>query len=246
MGDCCKTGFNWGGTPTGTETTIAGFKAYKAGTSKKAAIYMIHDVFGWTFPNLRLLADHFAKEADATVYLPDHFDGEVIDPSTLEDPAKRAQFDIKAFVGRHSKEARLPGITAVARQLRADGYPKVGAIGYCYGGWACLRLAAGPSPLVDAISIAHPSLVEPAELDACAAPCQICAPETDPAFTPELKEHANRVLPAPGGPPAYEYVYFPGVAHGFAAKGDRSDPLQRASLERAKNSAVNFFKEFLH
>ena len=37
----------------------------------QVAILMVHDIFGWTFPNARLLADHYAKEADATVYLPD-------------------------------------------------------------------------------------------------------------------------------------------------------------------------------
>jgi dienelactone hydrolase len=44
-------------------------KAYVTGTSKSAAILIIHDIFGWTFTNMRLLADHFATEADATVYL---------------------------------------------------------------------------------------------------------------------------------------------------------------------------------
>lgn len=71
MSDCCKTGFNWNGTPSGKETTLANQKAYVTGTSKTAAVFIIHDIFGWTFTNLRLLADHFAKEADATVYLPD-------------------------------------------------------------------------------------------------------------------------------------------------------------------------------
>ena len=69
----CKTGFNWNGTPAGKESTLAdsGIKTYVTGTSKSAAVLLVHDVFGWTFPNLRLLADHFAKEADATVYVPD-------------------------------------------------------------------------------------------------------------------------------------------------------------------------------
>ena len=71
MSECCKTGFNWGGTPIGKETTLADNKAYVTGTNKDAAVLMVHDVFGWQFPNLRLLADHYAKEADATVYLPD-------------------------------------------------------------------------------------------------------------------------------------------------------------------------------
>ena len=45
--------------------------AAKQGYYDSAAILLVHDIFGWTFTNARLLADHFAKEADATVYLPD-------------------------------------------------------------------------------------------------------------------------------------------------------------------------------
>jgi dienelactone hydrolase len=67
----CKIGFNWDGTPTGKESTIANNKTYVTGTSKSAAIVIVHDIFGWTFNNARILADHFAKEANATVYLPD-------------------------------------------------------------------------------------------------------------------------------------------------------------------------------
>lgn len=32
---------------------------------------IIHDLFGWTFPNTQILADHFAEEVNATVYIPD-------------------------------------------------------------------------------------------------------------------------------------------------------------------------------
>jgi len=71
MSDCCKTGFNWGGKPTGSESTFANTKTYVAGSNKDRAVLIVHDVFGWTFPNLRMLADHYAKEAKATVYLPD-------------------------------------------------------------------------------------------------------------------------------------------------------------------------------
>jgi dienelactone hydrolase len=35
------------------------------------AIIVIHDLYGWTFPNIRLLADHYAAEVGATVYVPD-------------------------------------------------------------------------------------------------------------------------------------------------------------------------------
>lgn len=237
----CKTGFSWNGTPKGTETEINGQKAYVAGDSKKAAILIVHDIYGWTFNNARLLADQYAEEVGATVYLPDFFGGDVVDPETLQDPVKRAAFDIPAFIGKHNKTVREPEITAIAQHLKTQ-FPKVGAIGFCYGGWAVFRLGANPA-VIDAVSTAHPSLLEPSEIEGLKVPVQILAPETDPTFTPELKELANKVIPTLGVP--YEYVYFPKLVHGFATKGDLNDKTQRDGLERAKRSAVNFFKEFL-
>lgn len=73
---CCLTGFTWSGTPVGTIGTLGKSQAYITGTNKHAAILFIHDAFGWEFPNVRLLADHLAREANATVYVPDFFGGE--------------------------------------------------------------------------------------------------------------------------------------------------------------------------
>jgi hypothetical protein len=71
MSKCCVQGFQWEGTPAGKEATLAQNKAYITGSSSDVAILLIHDLFGWTFPNLRLLADHYGKKTPATVYLPD-------------------------------------------------------------------------------------------------------------------------------------------------------------------------------
>lgn len=67
----CKKGFVWEASPTGTESTLGKNKAYITGNSKDAAILIITDIFGWTLPNIRILADHYAKEANATVYVVD-------------------------------------------------------------------------------------------------------------------------------------------------------------------------------
>jgi hypothetical protein len=67
----CKTGFAWNGKSTGKETTLGKNKAYVTGDNKDAALLIICDIFGWTLPNVRLLADHYAKEANVTVYVPD-------------------------------------------------------------------------------------------------------------------------------------------------------------------------------
>ncbi len=71
MSQCCLSGFKWDGTPVGKEIKLANNDTYVTGSNKDVAIMVVHDIFGWTFPNLRLLADHYAQEANATVYLPD-------------------------------------------------------------------------------------------------------------------------------------------------------------------------------
>jgi dienelactone hydrolase len=170
------------------------------------------------------------------------FDGEVVDPDALSDPEKAKNFDLMGFIGRHSKEIRYPEIKAAAQTLKSQ-YKKVLAIGFCYGGWACFKLAADPS-LIDAVSMAHPSLLDKAEIEGAKVPVQILAPENDFAYTEELKKYTLETLPKLGI--SWEYIYFPGLQHGFAARGDPNDPKQKEGLERAKRSAVNFMNEYLH
>lgn len=71
MSECCKSGFKWNGTTEGKEIKFGNNNTYVVGDNKDVAILMVHDVFGWTLPNARLLADQYAKDANATVYLPD-------------------------------------------------------------------------------------------------------------------------------------------------------------------------------
>jgi len=245
MSECCKTGFKWDGKPVGKESKLANNDAYVTGSNKDAAVLIVHDVFGWTHSNTRILADHYAKEADVTVYLPDFFGGEVVSPDMLEDPEKAKTFDIMAFIGRHSKEIREPEIFACAKALKQElGFKKVGAVGFCYGGWAVFRLAAKGNDLVDCVSTAHPSMVDKSEIDGISVPVQLCIPETDPMFSSELKEYSAKVLPTLNV--EYDYQYFPGLVHGFATRGDMNDAKQRKGLERAKNAAVYWFQQHLH
>lgn len=75
-------------------------------------------------------------------------------------------------------------------------------------------------------------------------PVQILSPEHDQMYTEELKAYTNKVIPSLGL--EYDYQYFPALAHGFAARGDPNDPVQKKGMERAKNAAVGWFKEHLH
>lgn len=161
----------------------------------------------------------------------------------MDDPKKREAFDVMAFIGRNGKEKRFPEMVAVAKELKST-HKKVGAIGFCYGGWAVFQLGAKGAGLVDAISTAHPSLVANEEVDKIGVPVQILAPETDQMLTPELKAYCNKTIPTLGV--EYDYQFFPGLSHGFATRGDMNNTAQRKGLERAKNAAVHWFVQHLH
>jgi dienelactone hydrolase len=165
-----------------------------------------------------------------------------VDPDAMSNPEKAKNFNLPAFLGRHSKEIRWPEIKVFAETLKSQ-YKKVGAIGFCYGGWACFQLAADPS-LIDAICAAHPSGLEKSEIDHAKVPVQVLSPEHDHAYTEELKMYTFETLSKLNIP--WEYIYFPGLRHGFAVRGDPNDQKQKDGFERAKRSAVNFFNEFLH
>lgn len=176
------------------------------------------------------------------------------------------KFNVGEFIGRNSKDIRFPEIESCAKSLRQEhGFKKLGAIGFCFGGWAVFQLGAKGrvsqstgchhrlcawtdmalgKNLVDCISTAHPSLTTKEEIDAVAVPVQIIAPEHDPQLTPELKAYANSVIP--GLNLEYDYQYFPGLMHGFAIRCDQNDVKQRKGFERAKNAAVAWFAQFLH
>ena len=86
MHDCCRKGFQWSGQPSGKEGKVNELDVYISGEKQDRAIMICHDALGWKMKNTRLLADHFAKEVGATVYLPDFFHGMLLPskPSTRQ------------------------------------------------------------------------------------------------------------------------------------------------------------------
>ncbi|OGM47707.1 endo-1 [Aspergillus bombycis] len=245
MHDCCLKAFRWNGSPAGEETKLADLNCYRTGSNSKAAILLVHDLFGWTFSNTRLLADHLAEEVGATVYVPDFFGGEALPVDALLDQSRWNELDLTGFLNRNTRDVREPQIFNCARALRVTNqYASLGAIGFCFGGWAVFRLGAKAVGLVDCVSTAHPTFLEERDIREIGVPVQIMAPEHDPQFNAELKAYSNEVIPTLGVP--YDYQYFPTLTHGFATRGDPRDKSERAGMERAKNAAVLWFRQWLH
>jgi dienelactone hydrolase len=148
-------------------------------------------------------------------------------------------------MSRNTKAIREPEIFSCAKALRtAHGYASIGAIGICYGGWAVFRLGAKDVQLVDCISTAHPTFLEQKDIREVGVPVQILAPEHDPQFTEELKAFSNEVIPKLGLP--YDYQYFPSLEHGFATRGNLNNQEEMFGVERAKDAAVLWFRQWLH
>ncbi|KEF62921.1 esterase/lipase [Exophiala aquamarina CBS 119918] len=246
IASCCLKGFEWNGTPTGKTGRVAGVDndTYIAGDeTTDAAVLLIADLFGWTFNNIRLLADHYAREAGVTVYAPDFFGGEVI-PADLLVNEEFDKCDLPGFLQRNGREARENEIFAFAKALRAK-YKKVGAIGFCYGGWAVYRLGAKEHqpPLVDCISAGHPSLLIKKDIDEVAVPVQMLAPEIDFMYTAELKSHTFETLLKSNL--TFDYQHYPGVEHACFVRGNDKKPGELEAMVKGKEAAVYWMKRFL-
>lgn len=226
---CCLQAFQWDGKPKGKTVNsfpTASNQAYVTGSNPDIAVLYVADLLGSEFVNARLLADHLAEEVNATVYVPDlcaksiclsirtttdtfcSFAGESLPTDILLDQSRWGEIDMPGFIQKNSRSIREPEILACAKKLRTQ-YKKVGAVGYCYGGWAVFRLGAVGNNLVDCITAGHPSLLTKEDIDLVDVPTQLLAPEIDPVYTAELKEHTWRTLPTKGI--AFDYQHFPKV-----------------------------------
>ena len=92
MSSCCMSGqLHNHAQPTGSEATISGLPTYVAEPSDKQstkALIFLVDIFGYSFPNTRLLADLYAKEG-FWVYVPDILNGDPLDISFLQNVEPR-------------------------------------------------------------------------------------------------------------------------------------------------------------
>ncbi|KAJ5382189.1 hypothetical protein N7517_000100 [Penicillium concentricum] len=245
---CCIQGSAWEGTPSGRCSKLGNNDVYITGDNPDVAILFTTDLFGWTFPNARLLADYYATEIGATVYVPDFFGGEILDFELLSNEQFHL-IDLAGFMSRNGRQQRESEIFECARLLKQQlGYQRVGAVGYCYGGWASFRLGAkehtlAGQSLVDCVSIGHPSLLTKTDIDEVAVPVQILAPEIDQMYSAELKLHTFKTLQSLQLP--FDYQHFPGVVHACLVRGDKNKPGERAAMSRGKHAVVAWFKQFL-
>ena len=236
----CVTGAVHSGTPAGSVITIGDREAYVTGSNKENALLYITDVFGYEYNNHRLLADTYAKEIPATVYVGDFLEETAFSKLTPEER------NFPTFAAQNTTEKRFPQMLAMAEHLRSQ-YKRVFVIGYCWGAWGGCMLAAKPG-LIDGLSLNHPSRLEiPGDLERLLAPTLIVAPYTDRAFPQESRLIAEKIFDekAKKEKKFFKITVYPGFDHGFAARAQIEDEFTKDAVEDAKTESVNFFRKLL-
>ncbi|KAJ7665923.1 dienelactone hydrolase [Mycena polygramma] len=247
--DDCFKGVTHEGTAEGKYETIGGVQCYVATPTvdypKDKVVLFLTDVFGLALINNLLLADDFARNGFKTI-VPDLFNGDPIDKDAFE--ANAPPFDREKWFAAHTEVQTRPPIDSVVAALKAEGITRIASTGYCFGARYVVDLAFDNVIQVSAIS--HPSrLTMPDDMEKYAvmskAPLLINSCTVDQAFPLEAQAKADEILGDGKFAPGYHREFFEGCRHGFAIRGDMSDPKVKAGKEGAFKSCVDWFKKYL-
>ncbi|KAF2090640.1 dienelactone hydrolase family protein-like protein [Saccharata proteae CBS 121410] len=268
MSACCLSGTIQNGTPKGSVREIGGLNTYisePSDGSKAKSIIFIVDIFGYEFPNVRLLADNYAA-AGFYVYIPDVHQGDSLPIDflqTVEPPLPQreamgmvektaATAKVGATLGpwlvRHREGVSKPLMDGFINTIRTTaGTDKVGAIGFCWGGrYAILAThEAGPGKGVDAAYACHPSLVAiPADFDPVARPLSLALGDKDGLLGEKEIGAIQEVMGKKTGVP-HEIRVYEGQVHGFALRGDWSGERDKKAMDDAEAQGIEWFKKYL-
>ncbi|THH31165.1 hypothetical protein EUX98_g3022 [Antrodiella citrinella] len=257
----CGQGYVLAGEPEGT--MVDGAYLHE-GSNKSRAVVLLTDIFGLPLVNCKIMADRFSKELDCDVWVPDLFDGrppmnaDDMEPLMPDRAGQKIPFMnilrlIWLIVPRvHLLYASRASVvdarisTFVAKIKESRTYQKIGAVGYCFGGAAAIRI--GSMDLVDSIVIAHPGSTSIAEIKAIKIPAAWECAEDDMSFKKSIRDQAEAVFDARKDKPDfvdYEFKDYPGTAHGFAARPNFALPEIVKGYNGAFAHCVEWFEKTL-
>ncbi|KZP30515.1 alpha/beta-hydrolase [Athelia psychrophila] len=247
--DACFQGVRHEGEPEGNYKKIGDVECYvatpKGDHAKDKAVLFLTDVFGMQLVNNRLLTDDFANNGFKTI-LVDLFGGEPYPEDYLSGGA--ANFNREEWMTKNDYATTRHVLDKVIAALKADGVEKLGSTGYCYGARHVFDLAFDSITAVSVV--AHPTRFQiPDDLEKylnnAKAPLLINSCTVDRAFPEEAQIKADETLGDGKFTPGYRRAHWEGCTHGFAVRGDMSDPKVKAGKEGAFKESVEWFRKYL-
>ncbi|KAJ3964625.1 Alpha/Beta hydrolase protein [Lentinula raphanica] len=245
----CVQGVLHEGESTGQFQIINDINTYVATPSQadypkyKVLLYLT-DIFGPQLVNNRLLADAYAANGIRTV-VPDIFHG---DPAPADALKPDSTWDLMSWIKAHGASSARPAIDKVIEGLKNEGVTTFGVVGYCFGARFAFDLAFEGIPKV--VAIAHPSLVNVDEdlkkyLNTSTAPLLINSCSIDPKFPAEAQALADSLFGDGKFAPGYKRAHWEGCTHGFAVRGDVSNPQVKKGKEGAFKVTVEWMRKYL-
>ncbi|CAK7205815.1 hypothetical protein SEUCBS139899_008594 [Sporothrix eucalyptigena] len=244
---CCFLGYIHSGEPKGAEEELAGVQTYVArppeGVKHNGHIVLYYpDVWGLS-NNAKLLMDGFAAGGYIALGI-DYFRGDPISKYRSSHGAKAPpEFDQKAWRDKHFNFAleHIPVWTAAAKEKFGTPESRYACVGYCFGAPFVLNQLATDE--VSAGAVAHPSQLKEAHFRAVKQPLFLSCAEHDNAFHTEPRRQAVDIL-MENKTPYHEQLFY-NVSHGFASRGDLSDPYERWVKEQSLQGITNWFDYWL-
>ncbi len=132
----------------------------------------------------------------------------------------------------NNPHAVFPSIQKFVSHLRSDSeYKKLGAVGFCWGGWPVVHLVhSGAEPNVDAAVSCHPAfLVIPEDVEKVDKPLEIHVGTLDEYVPAGDVEKVKEVFKGKEGCEIYVYE---DQVHGFSARGDLKIEKDRKAKEK--------------
>jgi len=231
-------------------------------SSKKKAVLILTDAFGLPLKNPKIMADRIAKELQCDVWVPDLFDGWPLLPvNSLELPSRPGEKigffgyvkilftvlpRIPAFYASRASvvDARIRKFIETVKA--EQGYEKIGAAGYCFGGGLCVRL--GATELVQSLVIAHPGGFSVEQAKAIKVPTAWECAEEDMSFPKKKREDVEALFAARKGANSYveyEFKDYKGTTHGWAARPNLKIPEIEEAFEAAMQQTLSWFSRTL-
>jgi len=208
-------------------------------SDSKLALIVVHDIFGYTLPSTRQIADTFSGSGYFVV-VPDLIKG---DPMTGEvGPELFAR--LPAWIGTHPPKDVDAALDTVIQSLVKKGYSKIGIGGFCFGGSTSARAVKHPN--IGAGVSFHGGAITEETLGDQKAPLLIIHPGDD-TLVPMAKIVDTTAAFSKRGVTgkASRIKIFPGQAHGFVNKGDPKDSDVATASAEAVGDALQFFNAHL-
>ncbi|KAK9448584.1 dienelactone hydrolase [Limtongia smithiae] len=262
----CVSGTIHTGKPLGEEVELCGLKVYVAPkpAEPKGVIVVFSDIFGWTLPNTRLLADAYAKNSEFIVYVPDYFPFQPIPLSYLDAYAPLSPESAPSFFDSFmQKAASMPsvlsflvkargGVTTplIAKFLEAlkatSPELPIFTVGFCFGGR--FSLIAGTKKVapgtVTAVAALHPSLMSiPSDIENTIVPVSIGVGTKDDLAPLSMIEKMKSIYGKQQV--SLEVKIYENMIHGFAVRGDTSVEEVANAMADAKTQVLEWFSKHL-